>query len=47
MEKIIQLSPADHHPTSLDEGLVVDAVEKNTGKKQFFAVYPCRSKKGK
>ena len=46
MEKIIQLSTSDHHPSSLDEGLVVDAVEKKYRKKVVLRGISMQIRKG-
>lgn len=46
MEKIIQLSKSDHHLTSLEEGLVVDAVEKKYRKKTVLRGVSMQIRKG-
>jgi len=46
MEKIIKLSTSEHHPASLDEGLVVDAVEKKYRKKTVLRGISMQIRKG-
>ena len=46
MDKIIKLSTTEHHPTSLEEGLVVDAVEKKYRKKTVLRGISMQIKKG-
>ncbi|MBT5073432.1 MAG: LPS export ABC transporter ATP-binding protein [Kordiimonadaceae bacterium] len=46
MEKIIKLSTPDHHVATLDEGLVVDAVEKKYRKKTVLRGVSMQINKG-
>lgn len=46
MEKVIKLSTSEHHPASLEEGLVVDAVEKKYRKKTVLRGISMQIRKG-